>query len=289
MSEHNHAAHGGHAHEHHSHEQHEPHAHEHHAHGLPELAPELPEGRILTVRAGCGLSGDIMLAGLAALAGLDNAALSELTEELQVPALHGVLQLEQRQVNSIAGVGCRISLPEEHAHRTLADVLRVVEQSRMPAEAREMAARAFEILAEAEAEVHGVQAQNVTFHEVGALDSILDICLVCRIFCLLEPVAFICSPLPLADGIIHCAHGVTHAPAPAVLRMLDGIPVRDFSGTGETVTPTALCLLRAMKAGFGGWPAMTVSRSVISYGNKIFANAPNGAVWALGLRGNMRP
>ena len=66
-----------------------------------------------------------------ALAGLDNAALSELTEELQVPALHGVLQLEPRQVNSIAGVGCRISLPEEHAHRTLADVLRVVEQSRM--------------------------------------------------------------------------------------------------------------------------------------------------------------
>jgi len=308
MSEHNHAATGDHAHEHHGHEHHgheqqgheqqghehhnhdhhEPHDHAHHAHDLPVLASELPEGRILTVRAGCGLSGDIMLAGLAALAGLDNAALSDVTEELQVPALRGVLQLEQRQVNNIAGVGCRISLPDEHAHRTLADVLRIVEQSRMPDEARAMAARAFEILAEAEAAVHGVQAQNVTFHEVGALDSILDICLVCRIFTLLDPVAFICSPLPLADGVIHCAHGVTHAPAPAVLRMLEGIPVRDFSGTGETVTPTALCLLRAMKAGFGGWPAMTVSASVISYGAKVFANAPNGAVWALGQRGNTR-
>lgn len=281
MCEHNHAAPGGHDHEHHGHE------HGHHAHGhLPELPPEPPQGRILTVRAGCGLSGDIMLAGLAALAGLDNAALSGLTEELEVPALHGVLQLEQRQVNNIAGVGCRISLPEEHAHRTLADVLRIVEQSRMPACAGEMAARAFEILAAAEAAVHGVRAEDVTFHEVGALDSILDVCLACRIFTMLDPAAFVCSPLPLADGIIHCAHGVTHSPAPAVLRMLEGIPVRDFSGMGETVTPTALCLLRAMKAEFGGWPAMTVSRSVISYGDKVFANAPNGAVWALGVRGN---
>ncbi|MDL2317404.1 LarC family nickel insertion protein, partial [Desulfovibrio sp. OttesenSCG-928-A18] len=230
---------------------------------------------VLTVRALSGLSGDMMLSGLAALAGLNNAELEELARELKLPALENCLRLEPRSVNHIAGVGCLISLPHEHAHRSLKDILAILEGSAMPGEARDLSARTFHLLAEAEAAVHGKNKDDVTFHEVGALDSILDICLVSRIFTRLKPARFICSPLPLADGAIFCAHGCIPSPAPAVLRMLEGVPVRGFQGEGETVTPTALALLKAMDAQFGPWPQTLIEKTVISYGGKVFPNAPN--------------
>ena len=240
------------------------------------------EGPIITVRALSGLSGDMMLSGLAGLAGLDETALGALVGELRLPALDGCLSIEPRSVNHIAGVGCAITLPHEHAHRSLADIRDIIGGSDMPDEAKRLSVAAFTLLAEAEAGVHGGKRDDVTFHEVGALDSILDTCLVCRLFIMLAPSRFICSPLPLADGAIRCAHGVIPSPAPAVLRMLENVPVCGFGGSGETVTPTALALLKALGAEFGEWPEMTVTKTVISYGGKVFEDAPNGAVWALG-------
>lgn len=238
---------------------------------------------ILTVRALSGLSGDMMLGGLAALSGLSQADLDNLIRELKLPALDHCLSLEPRTVNHIVGVGCKIRLPHEHAHRNLSDITQIIEDSDMPEAAKTLAVHAFTLLADAEAAVHGKSPDAVTFHEVGALDSILDTCLVCRIFSMMAPARFVCSPIPLADGMIHCAHGHLPAPAPAVLKMLDKIPVRGFSGEGETITPTALSLLKALGATFGPWPDMIVEKTVISYGGKIFKNAPNGAVWALGV------
>lgn len=239
-------------------------------------------GTVLTVRAASGLSGDMMLAGLATMAELHTADLQSLIDELHQPALQGCLSLEARSVNHIAGVGCHVHLPHEHAHRNLGDILHIIEASAMPQEAQILASKAFTILAEAEAAVHGKKSADVTFHEVGALDSIVDTCLACRIFTLLHPQQFICSPLPLADGVIHCAHGHVPCPAPAVLRLLEGLPVCAFPAQGETVTPTALALLKALEADFGPWPAMRVRKTCISYGTKVWENAPNGAVWALG-------
>lgn len=251
----------------------------------PASAPD--PARVLTVRAQSGLSGDMLLAGLAALADLDAPALEALVEELRLPVLRGCLRLEERSVRQIAGVGCAIDLPDEHSHRSFADIRTLIENSALPEPAARSALSAFALLAEAEAAVHGAPVSEVTFHEVGALDSILDICLSCRLFDMLSPARFVCSPLPLADGAIHCAHGLLPAPAPAVLRLLPGVPVRAFSGQGETVTPTAICLLKALGADFGPWPEMVVERTVISYGSKIFADAPNGALWALGIAGSM--
>lgn len=249
---------------------------------LPHKEEPETKGAILTVRAASGLSGDIMLGGLAALAGLTDKELHDLLAELHVPALEGCLTLEPRMVHHIAGIGCRITLPHEHAHRSLEDILKLIEKSAMPDTAKVYSYTAFSILAEAEATVHARKMKEVTFHEVGALDSILDICLVCRIFALLHPVRFVCSPLPLADGMIRCAHGVVPSPAPAVLRMLEGVPIQGFSGAGETVTPTAMALLKALEASFGPWPSMMVQKTVISYGTKVFENTLNGAIWALG-------
>lgn len=280
---HSHAAHGHHYHgetaEHHHHHEEtaEPHHHKHHA-------PDVKSGeRVLTVRAISGLSGDMMLSGLAALTELSNNDLNSLVKELKLPALEGCLTVQPRAVNHIGGVGCDIKLPHEHSHRTLADIRKIITDSAMPGEVKDLSVQAFTLLAQAEAAVHDKKLDDVSFHEVGALDSILDTCLTCRLFKLLDPVVFVCSPLPLADGVIRCAHGYIPSPAPAVLQLLTDVPVYGFSGKGETVTPTALSLLKALGATFDRWPAMTVNKTVISYGGKVFANAPNGAVWALGV------
>lgn len=237
---------------------------------------------VLTVRAASGLSGDMILAGLALMLDLDDAGLDALVRDSGLPFAGGCLGLERRSVNSVAGWGARVTLPEEHAHRTWADIKGLIEGSGLSPGAAALAKKAFTLLAEAEGQVHGRAPEEVTFHEVGALDSILDICLACVLFERLAPAWFVCSPLPMGDGSVHCAHGWLPVPAPAVLHLLSGVPVCGFSGKGETVTPTAIALLKAMNAEFGAWPCMTVERRALVYGSRVFADAPNGAVWAFG-------
>ncbi len=123
--------------------------------------------------------------------------------------------------------------------------------------------------------MHEKRPEDIHFHEVGALDSILDICLTCELFTRLAPSRFVVSSLPIADGSVVCAHGVIPVPAPAVLELLEGIPVRPFPAEGETVTPTAA-------AHFGPWPAMLVRKTALVYGTRVFPNVPNGAVFACG-------
>ena len=239
-------------------------------------------GAVLTVRPVSGLSGDMILAGLICMTGVDAARLDELSASIGLPALAGCIRLEERSVHGIAGWGCHIELPHEHAHRTLSDVITLIHGCGMSTVAQELAEHAFTILAEAEARVHGIAVDQVHFHEVGALDSILDICLACALYDLIQPAAFVCGPLPMGEGGVCCAHGWIPTPAPAVLEMLEGMPVCGFMGRGETVTPTAVALLRAFGTVFGPWPSMMVERRALVYGDRIFDDAPNGAVWALG-------
>ena len=224
----------------------------------------------------------MMLTGMARMCGVSQNELDELTASLGLPGLIGAARLERRSVNEVAGWGCRVVLPEEHSHRSLADILGIIEKSALTPRAAQLAGRAFRLLADAEGAVHGRAAEDVCFHEVGALDSILDMCLVCALFARLDPARFVCGPLPLADGSVRCAHGILPVPAPAVLELLRGVPVCGFSGTGETVTPTAIALLKALEAEFAPWPSMVVRETALVYGSKIFADAPNGSVWAVG-------
>lgn len=268
----------------HSHE-HGPHSHSHevhsHEHGPQDSKPSAG-GPVLTVRAASGLSGDMLLTGLCLMDGCGQAGLDELTKALNLPALFGCARLEERSVNHIAGWTSRISLPPEHVHRSLADIVALIAASRLDDKAKALAEAAFRLLAKAEGEVHGKNPEEVTFHEVGALDSILDICLASALFARLGPQHFVCSPLPLADGGVACAHGWLPTPAPAVLKLLENVPVRGFAGCGETVTPTAIALLKAFGAQFGPWPEMRIERQALVYGGKVFEGAPNGAIWALG-------
>jgi uncharacterized protein (DUF111 family) len=238
---------------------------------------------VLTIRANSGLSGDMLLAGLLKMTKLDEAEVEALLVAI-MPELSGVLRLVRKQVNHIGGWHAEVNLPHQHEHRTLADITALIKASGMGEEAKRLATETFTLLARAEGAVHEKRPEDVHFHEVGALDSILDICLSCELFAKLAPARFVASPLPMADGFVACAHGVIPVPAPAVLELLEGIPVRPFAGRGETVTPTAIALLRALGAEFGPWPAMRVEERALVYGGKIFEDAPNGAIFAFGAR-----
>jgi uncharacterized protein (DUF111 family) len=239
--------------------------------------------KILTIRTPSGLSGDMMLAGLASLSMDGHAFLRRQIVALGLESLSSAeISLTTEFVSHIRGVRLKIHLPHEHHHRDLAAISRIIEQSGLSQLAQDKALAAFELLARAEGEVHGKDYREVHFHEVGALDSILDICVSCALLAELSVERLVCSPLPVADGEIDMAHGKLFSPAPAVLNMLQGVPVYGVPPEGETVTPTALALLKAWGFDFGPWPAMTVERSQIVYGGKRFAHVPNGALFVLG-------
>lgn len=224
----------------------------------------------------------MLLTGLARMGNVEQAELDAMVEAMGVAALAGCVRLEERSVNHVAGYGCVVDLPHEHAHRDLSTIKGILRDSTMPEAARDLAVACFELLAAAEGAVHGKAPETVCFHEVGALDSILDIGVACQLFARLAPARLVCSPLPLADGGVHCAHGWLPTPAPAVLRLLEGVPVCAFAGKGETITPTAIALLKAFGAEFGPWPSMALRTQCLVYGGKVFENAPNGTIFAMG-------
>ena len=237
---------------------------------------------VLVLRTPSGISGDMFVSGLAALSGLDEAGFAAVLECLGVAELCGTARVVPRSLDGIAGVGLDVGLPQVQAHRHLGDILAIIEKSALAEPAKDMAATTFRLLAAAEGAVHGNSPENVHFHEVGALDSLLDVCVACELFVRLAPARFICSPLPVCDGTIHCAHGILATPAPAVLHLLAGLPVYGIESRGETITPTAAALLRAMDATFGLWPAVTLTRHVRAYGGRVLPGVPNGALFALG-------
>ena len=216
-----------------------------------------------------------------------NALLTELLAPIAagVPALGGSIAIVRKEVGGIGGWHAQVTLPEAHEHRSLAHIRDIIAASGITPGARDLAQACFALLARCEAEVHGKAPDEVCFHEVGALDSILDICLACALYDRLAPARFVVGPLPLADGSVLCAHGHIPAPAPAVLALLGGIPVRPFAGApcaGELVTPTAIALLRTFGCKFGPWPAFRVTGTALVYGSKVFPDTANGAVFAVG-------
>jgi len=223
----------------------------------------------------------MLLAGLLKMMGRSEEELGALLAAI-MPELSGVVRMVRKQVNHIGGWHAEVNLPHQHEHRTLADITALIAACGMTDAAKRLATETFTLLARAEGAVHEKKPEDIHFHEVGALDSILDICLCCELFARLAPSRFVASPLPMADGFVACAHGIIPVPAPAVLELLEGIPVRPFQGEGETVTPTAIALLRSLGAEFGPWPTMRVDRRALVYGTKVFTNAPNGAIFAYG-------
>jgi uncharacterized protein (TIGR00299 family) protein len=192
-----------------------------------------------------GISGDMALGALLD-AGLP---LGALRAELGKLGLGGwALDAERGVRRYLAGTRACVHAPEQAAHRHLADVRAIVQASALAPEVKERSQHVFTLLAEAEGQVHGIPAEQVHFHEVGALDAIVDVVGVVAGLALLGVEAVYASPLPLGAGWVRAAHGLLPIPAPAVLGLLAGAhaPTLPDDTPAELVTPTGAALLAAL-------------------------------------------
>ena len=220
-----------------------------------------------------GAGGD-MIVGALIDAGCDFEALKSQLARLHA---HGCsLSVEKVQRGGIAGTKFNVEIAHEHhPHRHLGDILAMIDVAGLPARAAERAKKVFTRLGQAEAAVHNVPLDHVHFHEVGALDSIMDIVGACVAMEILDIDRVICSPLPLGSGTIESDHGTLPVPAPATARLLVGAKTVPGLVQGEAVTPTAAALLTTLAESFGESPALAVAAVGYGAGTRNQGPVPN--------------
>jgi pyridinium-3,5-bisthiocarboxylic acid mononucleotide nickel chelatase len=211
-----------------------------------------------------GASGDMIL-GAMFDAGL---AVEQLSAELaKLNLSHFQLDVRKVQKTGIGGSQALVTIDQDHHgqhHRRLADILKILQQSDLDAAIQQQSAAIFQRLAEAEASVHRQPVEAVHFHEVGAMDAIIDVVGAVAGIRALGIKTIICSALHLGAGTVVCAHGTLPVPAPATAELIKGVPVYSSGVSGELLTPTGAAILTTLAADFGPMPEMIIEQ--IGYG-----------------------
>ncbi|SIS38588.1 nickel pincer cofactor biosynthesis protein LarC [Salimicrobium flavidum] len=162
-----------------------------------------------------------------------------------------------------------------HEHRSYNNIKQMIEQSGLADTVKEKALAIFRIIGEAEGKIHGMPLEEVHFHEVGAVDSIIDIVGAAILIDELGVDRIISSPVPTGSGHIHIAHGTYPVPAPATLECLKGVPLKKSSLEAELTTPTGAGLVKVLVDEFGEIPQMKVESIGYGAGMKTFEDHPN--------------
>jgi uncharacterized protein (TIGR00299 family) protein len=186
---------------------------------------------------------------------------------------------------NLSATKANVETGHEHTHRHLADLLRIHNDSLLSVAVKARAIRVFTLLAQAESEVHNVPVQRIHFHEVGALDAIIDIAGACIGFELLGIERFVCSPLHVGSGSVEIAHGRFPVPPPAVVSLLRGVPIYSTEVKGELVTPTGAAIIRSVTEEFGPLPAMVMSNVGYGAGSRDYKEFPNALRVVIGETG----
>lgn len=237
---------------------------------------------ILYFDATAGIAGDMTVAALLDL-GVPLDYLQQELGKLGLPDNAYNLTEEQVLRGGMTGRHFMVQLPHEHEHhgsghhhhRHFADIRKMIAVSSLSDRAKELAQRIFLRLAEAEALAHQVAVNEVTFHEVGAVDSIVDIVGTAIGLDWLGVERLCCSSVPLGGGFVETAHGRLPVPAPATAELLKGLAVHNQCGPGERVTPTGAAILAALAEPCGTMPAMTLLKVGHGAGSKDFSDCPN--------------
>ena len=219
-----------------------------------------------------GASGDMILGALVGV-GVDPRELKEQLSQLDVSGYE--ISFETVDRSGISATRALVHTRQEHAHRHLNDILKIINDSRLKDGVKERAAFIFRRLAEAEAKVHNVPVEKIHFHEVGALDAIIDVVGACVSFELLGVERFVCSALHVGSGMVEMAHGRFPIPPPAVAELLKGAHVYSSDIKGELVTPTGAAILSAVCEEYGPLPIMKVERTGYGAGMREYQNFPN--------------
>src|ERR1043165_2496103 len=228
--------------------------------------------RVAYLDCTAGISGDMLLGALIDV-GWPEQRLRELIAKLRI----GDVQLEVTRVSKrgIAATQVNVLSSPHQPHRGLHDLKTIVMQADLPQSIEQRAIAALQLLAEAESQVHGVPVERIHFHEVGAVDTIVDIVGALVGVSELQIEEVHCSALPWSHGTVKTEHGVLPVPPPAVARLLRDLPVVGVDIEGETVTPTGATLARSLSKQFGMMPAIKVERVGYGAGQREWPDRPN--------------
>ena len=191
-----------------------------------------------------GISADMTLASLLDLGVPKEIFLQELNKLNMDNEFE--IEIDYKYENGIKGTKVNVITKEQHCHRNLIDVYDIIDNSRLNNNIKERAKEIFMIVAKAEAKVHGTTIDKIHFHEVGAIDSIVDIVGSCILLDLLNIDKVYSTSVPLGSGFIQCAHGVIPAAAPATVEILKNIPVKFNHVKGECTTPTGAAIIKTI-------------------------------------------
>ncbi|WP_419908053.1 nickel pincer cofactor biosynthesis protein LarC [Candidatus Poriferisodalis sp.] len=232
----------------------------------------VPGGTVAWFDPVSGIAGDMALGAL-----LDAGAdLEFVIERLQTLGVDGWrLSAERVRRNELAATRAVVDAPEGHHHRRWRHIRELLERAPLEDRIRGRALAAFEALAVAEGQVHGVPPDEVHFHEVGALDAIVDIVGVCAALESLGVDEIACGPVAVGKGTIHAAHGVLPNPPPAVGYLLSGHPVVGVDIDMELTTPTGAAIVAALASVFGPVPPMTLTSVGFGAGTRDLPGRPN--------------
>lgn len=227
---------------------------------------------ILYFQCSSGISGDMTIAALLDL-GIEE---KRFLEELAKLNLEGYsTAIRHMEKDGITGTDFQVLLEQveedsdhHHEHRGLAEIQAMIENSSMSQRTKELSIAIFQNVAKAEAKIHGKPIEQVHFHEVGAVDSIVDIvgCAIC--IDLLGVDEIYASPVHTGTGFVQCQHGWLPVPAPATLELLKGKPIYSRGIESELVTPTGAAILATLAADFGPVPDMVLEEVGYGFGKK---------------------
>ena len=219
-----------------------------------------------------GIAGDMLLGAL-----IDAGVPADLlrTEIAKLNLEDVELQAEKCVRRGITGTDAKVVTGSDHAHRHLSTIEKIIDSSELPGRVKDRSKTVFRRLGEAEAAIHGVPIEKVHFHEVGAIDAIVDIVGACIGLDLLGVEKLYCSPLNLGSGTVKAAHGVMPVPAPATASLVRGLPTYAEGPAVELTTPTGAAIVSTLAESFGPMPAMTISAAGYGAGDKDLPDRAN--------------
>jgi uncharacterized protein (TIGR00299 family) protein len=219
-----------------------------------------------------GASGDMIL-GAAVAAGVDP---NHQREQLSLLPVSG-FSLDVETVNraGLSATYARVETAHEHSHRSLTNIKQIIHGSDLADVVKQRAVQIFTRLAEAEARVHNEPVDHVHFHEVGALDAIVDVVGAAICFDALKIERFVCSPLHVGSGMVKMAHGHFPIPPPAVAELLKGVPFYATEIKGELLTPTGAAIITTVCTEYGPIPQMTSEATGYGAGTREYPDFPN--------------
>jgi len=223
-----------------------------------------------------------MILGALVALGVEEKELVEQIKLLNVSDF--AIEITKVDRSGISAIYADVKVPHEHGHRHLSTIEKIINYSKLSENIKNRAIAIFTNLAEAEAKIHGIEVEKVHFHEVGAMDAIIDVVGACIGFEMLGIEKFVCSKIHVGSGFAKMAHGTFPVPPPAVAELLKGAPIYSTEIEGELITPTGAAIISTVCDSFGQIPEMIVEKAAYGAGTREYEDFPNVLRLMLGFQ-----